>query len=119
MQLVRVPDGNVVAARVEGALDSATRRKGLLGRDALAADAALIIAPCSAVHTFFMRFAIDVVFVSRDGRVLKIAPAVVPWRTTGSLRAYAVIELAAGSAARAELRAGDQLALVPAILQPR
>ena len=66
--------GRVVAGTLLTAFDSSSRRRGLLGRDFLPEDSALIIAPSNAIHTFFMRFAIDVAFVSRTGRVLKLRP---------------------------------------------
>lgn len=90
-------------------MDSASRKRGLLGRDSLAPGSALVIAPSSGVHTFFMKFAIDIVFVKRDGLVLKIARAVKPWRGAVALAAFAVVELAAGSADRAGLLVGDRL----------
>lgn len=111
--LVKVGDGSIVADCVEAAFERTARRRGLLGRDGLAPGAALIIAPCSAVHTFFMRFAIDVVFAARDGRVVKIVPAIPPWRLAGALSAFATIECAAGAAERARLSAGDVLMLAP------
>jgi uncharacterized membrane protein (UPF0127 family) len=98
---------------VTAAVDSASRRQGLLGRSGLD-DEALIIAPCSAVHTFFMRFAIDVVFVDKQGRVTRVVHAVRPWRITGSLRGFATIELAAGAALRASTAPGHQLSLIAA-----
>jgi uncharacterized protein len=114
MSLIRVPDGAVIADLVEPALDSATRRRGLLGRDGLAAGAAMIIAPCNAVHTFFMRFAIDVVFVTRGGTVVKISPEVPAWRMTAAPRAWATIEFPAGAAAARRLAVGDVVALTSA-----
>jgi uncharacterized membrane protein (UPF0127 family) len=108
------PSGaTTLATTVEAAVDSASRRRGLLGRDSLALDAALVIAPSNGVHTFFMKFAIDVVFVARDGRVVKIARAVKPWRASLALRAFAVVELAAGAAETAALRVGDRLSVRP------
>jgi uncharacterized membrane protein (UPF0127 family) len=106
--------GAVLAGSVEAAVDSTSRRRGLLGRTGLD-DAALVIAPCNAVHTFFMRFPIDVVFVDRGGRVLRIAASVPAWRMTASLRAFATIELAAGTAARTGLVRGHQLTLRRAV----
>jgi uncharacterized protein len=111
--LQNVRSGAVFASRVELAVDSDSRRRGLLGRDTFDAGSAIVIAPCNAVHTFFMRFAIDVVFVARDGRVLKVCAAVPARRIAFSLRAFAVIELPAGTLARAEARRGDVLTLVP------
>jgi uncharacterized membrane protein (UPF0127 family) len=98
-----------LAESVETAFDSATRRRGLLGRNGLPDDAALVIAPSNAVHTFFMRFPIDVVFAARDGRVVKIRAGVPPWRLTFARGAFAVVELPAGAAARMGLRVGDRL----------
>jgi uncharacterized membrane protein (UPF0127 family) len=98
-----------LATAVEAAVDSTSRRRGLLGRDSLAPGSALVIAPSNGVHTFFMRFAIDVVFAARDGRVVKVVQAVQPWRATIAWSAFAVIELAAGEARRAGLVVGDRL----------
>jgi hypothetical protein len=97
------------AERIEGAFDSASRRRGLLGRDGLQKGSAFVLAPSNAVHTFFMRFPIDLVFASRDGRVLKIRPSVGPWRVSGAIGAFAVIEMPAGAAARAGVQVGDRL----------
>ena len=112
--LENVRTGQIVADRLLTAFDSAARRQGLLGRDSLPAGTALIIAPSNAVHTFFMRFAIDVAFVGRNGRVLKVRSAVAPWRLTGSLRAFAVIELPAGSLISSDTMRGDSLICRPA-----
>ena len=101
--------GAVVAARVLMAFDSASRRTGLLGRESLPEGTGLIIAPSNAIHTFFMRFSIDVAFVSKDGRVVKVRASVPPWRLTGALGAYAVVELPAGTLERTETRRGDRL----------
>ncbi|HKH71429.1 MAG TPA: DUF192 domain-containing protein [Vicinamibacterales bacterium] len=105
-----ITTGELLASSVEAAVDSTSRRRGLLGRTGLD-DEALIIAPCNAVHTFFMRFAIDIVFVDRTGRVLRIAASVPAWRMTVSLRAFATIELAAGTAARNDVAPGHLLSL--------
>lgn len=56
----------------------------------------MIIAPTNAIHTFFMKFPIDVLFVAKDGRVVKIREALPPWRIAGGWGAFCVIELAAG-----------------------
>ncbi len=104
-----VAGGAIVAPTVEGAFDSARRRRGLLGRDAMPAETAVVIAPSSAIHTFGMRFAIDVVFVARDGAILKVRPSVQPWRVTACWGAFAAIELAAGTTTALPLRQGDRL----------
>lgn len=99
----------LLATTVEGAFESATRNRGLLGRESMPDDRALIIAPCSGIHTFFMRFPIDVIYTSRLGKVLKIAAHVRPWRISVCGRAFAVVEMAAGSAARHALEVGQHL----------
>lgn len=103
-----------LAPTIEWAVDSATRKRGLLGREALAPGTALVIAPSKGVHTFGMKFPIDVIFAARDGRVLKVREAMPRSRIAVSLRAFAVIEMAAGSAARAQLRPGERLSVAPA-----
>jgi uncharacterized membrane protein (UPF0127 family) len=110
--LQNVRSGRIVASQIELALDSQSRRRGLLGRDKLDRGAALIIGPCNAIHTFFMRFAIDVVFVARDGRVLKTYSALVPWRIAFSKGAFAVIELPAGAISQSEAKPGDVVQLI-------
>jgi uncharacterized membrane protein (UPF0127 family) len=100
-----------VATDVELASTRATRRRGLLGRDSLAPTAALMLTPCVAVHTAFMRFPIDIVFLDRDGRAVKLVSDVGPWRMAGSKRARTVIEMAAGSLRRHAIALGDRLYL--------
>jgi uncharacterized membrane protein (UPF0127 family) len=105
--------GRRLAHSLSGAFDSASRRTGLLGRDGLEQGHALIIAPTSAIHTFFMRFAIDVAFVRRDGRVVGIRHAMKPWRIAIALGAHAVIELPAGTLAECDTVRGDALIITP------
>ena len=109
--LVQASDRRVVVPRLELAIDSASRRKGLLGREGLEEGTGLVIAPSNAVHTFFMRFAIDIVFLNRSGRVLKIRPRVPARRVDLSATAHAVLELPAGAAVAAGISVGDTLAL--------
>ena len=88
------------------------RLKGLLGRHALASDEGIYLRPASSVHTFFMRFPIDAVFVDGEGRVLKVAAGLRPWRAAGCRGARAVLELSSGESERRGVRLGDQLVLV-------
>jgi uncharacterized protein len=110
-RLMNARTGHVVAASVELAVTSATRRRGLLGRDRIEPSSAIVIAPCNAIHTVAMRFAIDVVFVDRQGRVRKIVRALRPWRLAAAMFAYATIELGAGSLDDCDLLRGDRLYL--------
>ena len=109
LALTNTRTNHIVATTLLPAFDSASRRNGLLTRDSLPADVALIIAPSNAIHTFSMRFAIDVAFVSRDGRVIKVSRSVVPWRVAAAWRAFAVIEMAAGAFEKSETGPGDLL----------
>jgi uncharacterized protein len=111
--LVNDRTGDPIVTSLEIALDSATRRRGLLGRDHLAETTGIVIAPTNAVHTFFMRFPIDIVFVTRQGRVVKVRESVPARRIAIAFRAFAVVELAAGCAARRGLRAGDIVSVRP------
>jgi len=105
---------------VELATTRAERRRGLLGRTGLADGQAILIAPCFAVHTIGMQFAIDVVFVDGSGHVRKITRDVKAWRMAGSLGAAAVVELSAGALVPTEaLRVGDRLYLDPPPLDVR
>ncbi len=105
-------NNRIVARTLTPAFDSESRRRGLLKQDSMPEDSALIIAPSNAIHTFFMRFAIDVAFVARSGRVVKVRRAVPPWRMAAALRAYAVIEMPVGAIDRADVLPGDTLSVV-------
>jgi uncharacterized membrane protein (UPF0127 family) len=83
--------------------------RGLLGRAALGAGEGLLIRPTSAIHTFFMRFAIDVVFLDRDGVVLEVVPGLRPWRLAAKRGARSVLELPAGEADARRIWPGDRL----------
>jgi len=105
--------GCVLADRLLPALDSATRKTGLLKHTSLADGEAMIIAPSNAVHTWFMKFDLDLLFVGRDGRVVKTRAAVKPWRMSAALRAFAVIEMRAGTLDDRDTQPGDVLEVVP------
>jgi uncharacterized protein len=102
-------NGDVVCDRCVVADSPASRMKGLLGRSELRPGEGLLLRPASAIHTFFMRFPIDAVFLDREWRVVGIAGDVPPWRTAARRGAKAVLELPAGESARRGLALGDQL----------
>ena len=110
-RLINARSGDVIATDVELALTRSTRRRGQLERDGLDPAAALVLSPCLAVHTAFMRFAIDVIFVDKRGYVTRTVKRLVPWRIAASFRAYATIELAAGTLDRLKVGVGDRLLL--------
>jgi uncharacterized membrane protein (UPF0127 family) len=102
-------DGRVVCERCTVAHRVWPRMRGLLGRRGLDSGEGLLIRPAPSIHTFFMRFPIDVVFLSRQGEVLKVAERVPPWRARSCRHSYAVLELAAGEAERRGIAVGDRI----------
>lgn len=104
-------DGTPVCRRCRVADRPLARLRGLLGRRALPPDAGLLLRPASAIHTCGMRFAIDAVFLDGDGRVLRLAENLRPWRFAAARGAHGVLELRAGSCARAGLQPGGRLRL--------
>ena len=103
-----------VASSVEVAGTRNTRRRGLLGRDRLDETSAMLLAPCAGVHTVGMRFAIDVIFVDRQGYAVKVVRDLKPWRIALASRAHAVIEMPAGSLRWGQVLIGDRLYLTSA-----
>jgi uncharacterized membrane protein (UPF0127 family) len=107
--------GTVLCARLENAGGLAGQSRGLLGRDSLAPDRGMLfetgaLSPFMWMHMFFMRFAIDIVFLDRDSRVIKINRALKPWRVSSIVfGARRALELAAGAAERSATQPGDHV----------
>lgn len=95
------------------ASNSAARNKGLLGRTSLPLGEGLWILPCESVHTFFMKFPIDLVYIDRDKRVKKVRSNVPPWRLSACLSAHSIVELPAGTVLRTQTVSGDTLEFSP------
>src|ERR671936_3002741 len=108
---LRTEDGQVVCERCTVAGSALARMRGLLGRRELPAGEGILLRPAASIHTAFMRFPIDVVFVDGSGRVLEIAHSLPPWRAAACKGAKAAIELAAGECSRRDLEVGDELTL--------
>jgi uncharacterized membrane protein (UPF0127 family) len=106
---LRLDDGRTVCERCVLADTALARMKGLLGRRELPTGEGILLRPASSVHTGFMRFPIDVVFLDRDGYVLRVVDRLAPWRIAAHRRANAVLELRAGDAERRGIEAGDRL----------
>ena len=104
-------DGSPVCERCLLAETPLTRLKGLLGRRGLEQGEGLLLRPAASIHTFFMRFPIDTVWVDRDLNVLEVSHDVAPWRTAACKGAKGVVEMAAGEAKRLGVSAGDKLTL--------
>lgn len=99
----------VLAQRAERADSFGRRLKGLLGRSRLSPGDGLHLLPCRAIHTFFMRFPIDVLFLDERGTVLRVFSAVAPWRAVACAKAKSALELAAGTAEASGTRPSDVL----------
>jgi uncharacterized membrane protein (UPF0127 family) len=112
LALVNGRTDEALADRIELAVTRRDRRKGLLGRNVFESSSALIIAPCFSIHTMFMRFDIDAVFVDDDGRAVRVVQGMVPWRIAVQPFAQAVVELPAGSLKDGAVDVGDRLYLL-------
>jgi hypothetical protein len=117
MIAVHAPSGRTLAARVTKAADAASRSKGLLGRESLDADEGMWIlqppmawlVPCPTIHTFFMKFPIDVLFLDGGLKVRRVIENMKPWRLSPwVLSAHSILELKAGTL-QGSVRAGDPL----------
>ncbi len=106
--------GTVLASRLEVSDSGPKRNKGLLGREELAPGEGLWIVPCESVHTFFMRFAIDLVYLDRKNKIKKVRSAVGPWRLSACLTAHSVLELPAGTIKATQTQRGDVLEFLQA-----
>jgi uncharacterized protein len=107
--LVHSDGGEILIATVYRTTTPWERMRGLLGRAPLNADEGLLLDPCGGVHTFMMRYPIDVVYLSRDLCVTKIVSALVPWRCSMAFGAAMTLELAAGGAQACGIEHGQGL----------
>jgi len=108
--LVRNQTRNTVLAdSAEVADTSAKRRTGLLKHDRLERGHGLWIVPCESVHSFFMKFPIDLVYLDREQKVRKVRHHMAPWRMSVCLSAHSILELPAGVVEATGTQAGDQL----------
>lgn len=90
--------------------DTALKRMvGLLSRSGLGPEEGMLLSPCPQVHTFFMRFAMDAVFMDKNGKVLKVIPSMKPWRVSPWVSdSNSVLELA-GGVSSGKIEEGDTL----------
>ncbi len=101
----------LLADAADLATTSGTRRTGLLKHERLDEGQGLWIVPCESVHTFFMKFPIDLVYIDKKQKVRKVRHAVPAWRLSACFAAHSVLELPAGTVARTGTQAGDQLTI--------
>ena len=107
---LRREDGRIISESVQVADTTGRRMRGLLGRGRLEPGHGLLLRPAWSIHTGFMRFPIDVVFVDHDQIVIRIEHAMRPFKTASCRGAREVVELAAGECERRGLEVGDRVA---------
>ena len=111
--LVRNQTRNTVLADAADVADtSEKRRTGLLKHTGLEPGQGLWIIPCESVHSFFMKFAIDLVYLDKNKKVKKVRHRMVPWRLSACLTAHSILELPAGVVKSTGTQKGDQLEIV-------
>ena len=110
MTAALIRDGVTLIPRLIPALRFHERLFGLMGRRPLGPGQAMFLNPCSSIHTWFMRFPLDLIFLDAEGRIVRIVRHVKPWRMVwGGPRAASVVELASGWLAPDAVRLGDRL----------
>jgi len=114
VQVRNLTRGTLLAEAAEVADTSAGRRTGLLKHAGLAPGEGLWIVPCESVHSFGMKFAIDLVYLDRRRRVRKTRRSMRPWRISACLMADSVLELPVGTIEATGTEPGDQLEIEPA-----
>jgi uncharacterized protein len=107
--MINVTRGTVVCDRAILADRPLQRMRGLLGRDSLEPGEGLLLQPAPSIHTAFMRFPLDVVFLDSESVVVRVVHTLAPWRAASAQRARSVLELAAGEGARRGVEVGDWL----------
>ena len=113
-KIANLDKNSELANAAEIARTSSARQKGLLGRTRLPEGGGLWIIPCESVHTFFMKFSIDLVYIDRKNVVRKVCRNVRPWRLSACLTAHSIIELPVGTIDRSHTAPGDQIEILPA-----
>lgn len=113
MVIRNVTRNTQLASHAEVAGSGYKRSKGLLGRKGLEPGGGMWIIPCESVHTFFMQFPIDLVYLDRKHRVKKVKSCVTPWRISACLSAHSVVELPAGTVRETQTERGDVLDISP------
>ncbi len=108
--LYNISNDRVIAENISIADNFLKRLKGLMGRKALKKSEGLMLMSCNSIHTCFMRFPIDVVFLDMDFKVISLKKEVKPWRLVSIVKkAYIAVELPAGAVEFKEISLGDRL----------
>ncbi len=107
---INAATGEVIADKVRIAQNFKSRSIGLLNRRSLNENEALLIKPCASIHTFFMKFPIDVLFLSKEGNIVKIEHSLKPWKLSGCLAGcFMVLELQQGKVSKTTIKIGNSI----------
>ena len=113
MKIINVTKATVLVTKVEIADTMISRMVGLLNRDSLGQDEAIVITKCKSIHMFFMRFPIDVIFVDRENHIVGVVERIKPFRLSPTFfKASYAIELAEGMVGRSHSTVGDTLKIM-------
>lgn len=113
LKLINKSKKNIIVENLFLADSFWPRMKGLMGKKNLPEDEGLLLLPCNSVHSMFMRFPIDLLFLNRELRVIKIVYRFKPWRVTPIIRdCYQVVELRAGVASVKGVTIKDELDII-------
>lgn len=115
ISILNVTRNTQIANRAEVAGSGMKRSKGLLGRKGLDAGEGMWIVPCEAVHTFFMQFPLDLIYLDKKNRIRKVKSNVRPWRLSVCLSAHSIIELPVGAIRDSQSQPGDIVKFEPTI----
>ena len=110
-RIVNERTGETIAASAWEAHWPWTRMLGLLGRSGLARDRAIIFRHASSIHTVFMRFSLDVIYLDRDGKVIQTVRSLKPFQFSAAKGAHVVIEMQAGCLPE-DVIVGDRLSMI-------
>jgi uncharacterized membrane protein (UPF0127 family) len=110
---INLATGHVIADKVKIAQDYRSRSIGLLNRTSFSREEGLLIKPCNSIHTFFMKFPIDVLFLDKKGKVVKIRKSLVPWRLCAATkRGYMTLELMDKALDAVQVNVGDPIGIM-------
>ena len=107
-------EGRTIAHRIHLAKRASERFVGLMGRKQLSQDEGMLLRPCSRIHTFHMRFAIDVLYLSESGHILRAVHSMQPNRLGPKVEGCRqVLEMQGGTVARNQIREGERVCVIP------
>ncbi len=113
MKILNVSRQTVIARDVKLANNFFSRFKGLLAVKNFPAQSALVLKPCDSIHTFFMRFPIDVFFANKENKIIKIYRELKPWRLSGVFfKSRLCVELPDGSLDASRTQEGDRIEII-------